>query len=123
MNVLSQHALIGAYSKEGQEWADELIQVLHQNAAYTCDFINSKFDGVEVSMPQGTYMIFVDCTRYCERTGVMLDEILKSGWDVGIGWQDGRKFGGSCHIRMNLASPFSKIQEACERLEKYVFTK
>jgi len=123
MNVLSQHALIGAYSKEGWEWADELLTVLEGNAKYTCDFINSKFDGVEVAMPQGTYMVFVDCTKYCERTGVTLDEILKAGWDVGVGWQDGRRFGGACHIRMNLASPLSKIKEACDRLEKYVFTK
>jgi cystathionine beta-lyase len=66
-------------------------------------------------------MIFVDCTEYCEHTGRSLREVLKAGWDVGVGWQDGRRFGASCHIRMNLAVPFSRIQDACERLEKYVF--
>lgn len=123
MNVLSQHALIGAYSKEGEEWADELIQVLGNNAKYACDFINSEFDGVSVQMPQGTYMIFPDFTEYCRRTGVTLDEILDLGFDCGIGWQDGRRFRGPCHIRMNLASPFSRIEEACDRLKKYVLTK
>ncbi|MBQ6836083.1 MAG: aminotransferase class I/II-fold pyridoxal phosphate-dependent enzyme [Clostridia bacterium] len=123
MNVLSQHALIGAYSKEGEEWAEELITVLENNAKYVCEFLNTKFDGVEVTMPQGTYMVFVDCTKYCQRTGTTIGEIIKAGWDVGVGWQDGKNFGGTCHIRINLASPFSMIKEACDRLEKYVFTK
>ena len=86
-------------------------------------FINEKLDGVSVTMPEGTYMIFLDCTEYCQQTGKNLNEVLKAGWNVGVGWQDGRKFKGSCHIRMNLAVPFSRIQAACDRLEKYVFVK
>lgn len=34
MNVLSMHALIGAYSPEGQEWLEELRQVLTGNIDY-----------------------------------------------------------------------------------------
>ena len=50
-----------------------------------------------------------------------LDQVIKAGWDVGVAWQDGRAFHGPCHIRMNLASPLSRIQEAFDRLDKYVF--
>lgn len=39
MNVLSMHALIGAYSATGEEWLDELRQVLTQNVDYACEFI------------------------------------------------------------------------------------
>ncbi len=121
MNVLSMHALIGAYSDEGQEWTDELREVLENNCRYVCRFINEQIDGAEVTLPEGTYMIFVDCSEYCNKTGKTLEEVLKSGWNVGVGWQNGKNFRGPCHIRMNLASPFSRIQEACERLKKYVF--
>ncbi|MCC2253146.1 hypothetical protein LKD70_01600 [Ruminococcus sp. CLA-AA-H200] len=72
-------------------------------------------------MPEGTYMIFLDLTGYCRRTGNTLDAVIKAGWDVGVSWQDGRAFQGPCHIRMNLASPFSRIQEAFDRLDRYVF--
>ena len=92
MNVLSMHALIGAYSQEGRAWADELRQVLEGNCKYAC-----------------------------RRTGKTLDQVIKAGWDVGVAWQDGRAFHGPCHIRMNLASPLSRIQEAFHRLDKYVF--
>lgn len=66
-------------------------------------------------------MVFLDCTEYCARSGKTIDEVLKEGWKVGVGWQDGRAFGGPCHIRMNLASPQSRIEDAFERLGKYVF--
>ncbi len=53
MNVLSMHALIGAYQPEGYEWVDELCQVLTENVDYACDFIAQHFEGIRVSKPQG----------------------------------------------------------------------
>lgn len=120
-NVLSMHALMGAYSDEGAEWAAELNTVLEENCRYTCEYIQKNCDGVEVTMPEGTYMIFLDCTEFCKKSGKTLDEVIKAGWEVGVGWQDGRRFMGPCHIRMNLASPYSRIKKACDRLGKYVF--
>lgn len=38
MNVLSMHALIGAYKSEGYEWVDELCHVLSENINYACDY-------------------------------------------------------------------------------------
>ena len=121
MNVLSMHALIAAYSDEGQEWADELREVISGNVDFACEYIRTHFEGVEVSRPQGTYMLFLDCTKWCECHHKTLDEVLKAGWDVGVAWQDGRKFHGTCHIRMNLALPLSRVEEAFDRLNKYVF--
>ena len=122
MNVLSMHALIGAYKKEGAEWVDELREVLSGNVNYACDFIDAHFDGVEVSKPQGTYMLFLDCTGWCEEHGKSVKALQKAGWDVGVAWQDGEQFFGKNCIRMNLALPFSRVQEAFERLDRYVFS-
>ena len=77
--------------------------------------------GVFAAMPQGTYMLFLDCTEWCEKNGKPMDELLKAGYRVGVGWQDGRPFHGEHSIRMNLALPFTRVQEAFERLDKYVF--
>ena len=49
MNVLSMHALIAAYSPEGSEWADELCAVLAGNIDFACNYIKTRFDGVEVT--------------------------------------------------------------------------
>lgn len=121
MNVLSMHALIGAYKQEGHEWVDELCQVLSRNVNYACDYVKQHFEGVEISKPQGTYMLFLDCSKWCEKHGKSIEELEQAGWDVGVTWQDGRAFHGPCSVRMNLALPFCKVEEAMERLRKYVF--
>ena len=121
MNVMSMHALIGAYKPEGYEWVEELRQVITGNVNFACDYIEKHFDGVTVSRPQGTYMLFIDCAGWLKKTGKTMDELLKAGWDVGVVWQDGRAFHGQTHIRLNLALPLSRVQEAFDRLDKYVF--
>lgn len=121
MNVLSMHALVGAYKLEGYEWLDELRQVLTGNVEFACRYIQDHFEGIEVSKPEGTYMLFLDCTKWCEKHGKTIDELQRAGVEVGVIWQDGRPFHGPCHIRMNLALPFSRVQEAFERLDRYVF--
>ena len=121
MNVLSMHALVGAYKPEGYEWLDELRQVLTGNVEFACRYIQDHFEGIEVSKPEGTYMLFLDCTKWCEKHGKTIDELQRAGVEVGVIWQDGRPFHGPCHIRMNLALPFSRVQEEFERLDLYVF--
>ena len=121
MNVLSMHALIGAYKPEGYEWVDELCQVLSNNINYGYDYIMKHFEGVQVSKPEGTYILFLDCTQWCKTHGKTIQELEKACWDVGVACQDGCMFIAPCAIRLNLALPFSKLQEALERLNKYVF--
>lgn len=121
LNVLVMHALIGAYSEEGMQWTDELCETLTGNVNYACSYIAEHFEGITVAKPEGTYMLFLDCTKWCEKNGKTLDELLVSGAEVGVIWQDGRPFHGPCHIRMNLALPLSRVKEAFRRLDEYVF--
>ncbi len=121
MNVMSMHALIGAYKPEGYEWVKELNETITGNVDFACRYIAEHFEGVTVSKPQGTYMLFIDCAGWLEKTGKTMDELMQAGWDVGVVWQDGRAFHGQTHIRLNLALPLSRVQEAFHRLDKYVF--
>ncbi len=121
MNVLSMHALIGAYQPEGYEWVEELKQVIDGNMDFACSYIEKHFDGVTVTRPEGTYMLFIDCAGWLEKHGKTMDELMAAGWEVGVVWQDGRAFHGQTHIRLNLALPLSRVQEAFRRLDKYVF--
>ena len=121
MNVLSMHALIGAYRPEGYDWVDELCQVLSGNVEYACKYIAEHFEGVTCAHPEGTYMLFVDCTEWCKAHNKTIQDVEHACWDVGVAVQDGTMFNGSCHIRMNLALPLSRVKDAFERMEKYVF--
>ena len=121
MNVLSMHALIGAYSAEGEAWVDELRAVLSENVGYGYGFIRDRFPGISVRKPEGTYMLFLHCEEWCAKHGRTLDDLLKAGTDVGVAWQDGRPFCDPWGIRMNLALPLHKVREAFGRLDRYVF--
>lgn len=121
MNVMSMHALLGAYQPEGYEWADELCQVIAGNVDFACDYIAQHFPGVTVSKPQGTYMLLLECGQWLAQHGKTMDDLLAAGWDVGVIWQDGRAFQAPTSIRMNLALPLSRVQEAFQRLDQYVF--
>ena len=119
-NVLSMHALLGAYSDEGAAWVDELREVLGRNAQIASEFFEG-IAGVDFARPQGTYMLYLDCGGWCAAHGMDIDELLRSGVEVGVLWQDGRPFGGEKTIRINLALPTTRLREALERLAAYVF--
>ena len=121
MNLMSMYALIGAYKDEGHQWVDELCETITENVTYAYNFIGEHFEGVELAMPQGTYLLYLDCSKWLETHGKTMDELMKMGYEVGVDWQDGRAFFAPNTIRMNLALPLSRVKEAFERLDRYVF--
>jgi cysteine-S-conjugate beta-lyase len=88
---------------------------------WACDFIAENFEGVKVSKPQGTYMLYLDCHDWLEAHGKTCDDLIRDGISVGVIWQDGRPFRWPDTIRMNLALPHARVQEAFRRLKEYVF--
>ncbi len=121
MNVLSMHALIGAYKTEGHEWVEELRQVIAENVDYAYDHITKNYKGIKLAKPQGTYMLYLDCEEWCKEHNMTLDNLYRAGTDVGVSWQDGRPFNRPYAIRLNLALPKSRVIEAFNRLDKHVF--
>lgn len=120
-NILSVHALIGAYSEEGNRWVEELRSVLTENAMFAYEYIKEHFEGVELAKPEGTYMLYLDCSKWCQTHGVTIDELIKRGVACGVIWQDGRPFNCDQTIRINLALPTQLVKEAFTRLDQYVF--
>lgn len=121
MNVLSMHALLGAYKPEGYEWVDELCGVLTENINYAYDFIMKNWKGISLAKPQGTYMLLLDCEEWCREHGKTIQELQDAGASYGVIWQDGRPFHVEYGIRMNLALPKALVEEALKRLDRYVF--
>ncbi len=119
-NILSVHALIGAY-RDSAEWVNEMISVIDENLAYACRYIQKCFQGVDLMRPEGTYMLFLDCGRFCRKHGVTIRELLERGVNCGVIWQNGEDFFWPDSIRLNVALPKSRLIEAMERLRKHVF--
>lgn len=117
MNILSMYGLLGAYTEEGEQWLSELLEVIDRNIDYAYHHIQTDYKGVEVSRPEGTYMMYLDCEGFCKEKGMTIDQLLKAGVEMGVIWQDGRDFLGDYCIRLNLALPHTLVTEAFERLD------
>jgi len=115
------HALIGGYSEIGMEWLEELNKVLEKNLNYAYDFITKNFRGVKVSKVEGTYMLFIDCEEFCKEKNITHEELLKNFWSKGITLHDGNLFQAPNSFRLSLASPFSMIEDAFDRMDKFIF--
>jgi len=120
-NIFSMHALIGGYSEIGMEWLEELNKVLEKNLNYAYDFITKNFRGVKVSKVEGTYMLFIDCEEFCKEKNITHEELLKNFWSKGITLHDGNLFQAPNSFRLSLASPFSMIEDAFDRMDKFIF--
>ena len=121
VNVLSMHALIGAFSDEGYVWADEMCSVIDKNLEYACNFIKENFPGVRVMRPQGTYMLYLDCAEWLKTHNDTIDALQKRGVMAGVIWQNGEAFIMKDTIRMNLALPYSYLVRAFDILKKKAF--
>ena len=119
-NILSTYALIGAYN-EGEAWADELCAVVDGNHARACAFFRDECPGVKLMRPQGSYMLFLDCGDWCDAHGVDFAALLRRGVEAGVIWQNGEDFFWPRSIRLNLALPRHKLDEALERLKNEAF--
>lgn len=118
-NVLSEAALIGAYSNDGEAWLDSLREVIEGNINLALDFF-SKIKGVDVIKPEGTYLIYPDFEKYLINKNISLYDLLVKCIEHGLLVSDGRIFGGKSTIRMNLAMPRKMLEEALDRFDKYI---
>ena len=122
MNVLSMHALIGAYSPGGQRLGGRAAPDHHRQRGLRLRLYRPALPRRGgVRSPRAPTCCSWTAPSGAKPTARPSTQVQQAGWDVGVAWQDGRAFHGPCHIRMNLALPLSRVQEAFDRLQKYVF--
>ena len=115
-NVFGALALQVAYDK-GEEWLGSLIQVLERNLNFLKTFINNRLPKVSVIEPEGTYLIWLDFRAFGLGHKELEKKILE---EANLALDSGYKFGagGEGFERINIAWPFSILQESLERIAK-----
>ncbi len=104
--------------EQGEEWLDELKGVLNENYGVLQAAVD-RMPGVSLVPLESTYLPWLDCSGLgLDDAGIkrLVEQDAKLWLDLGT------MFGpeGSGFVRMNLASPKSLVQEACNRLEQAV---
>ena len=117
-NYMGLIACQAAY-EGGEAWLEECKAYIWENACYVRDFLQRNLPAIHVIEPQGTYLMWLDCSGLGLTAGELEDLLLGKAHL----WPDiGTKFGerSGLFIRMALACPRSVLEEAMARLEKAV---
>ena len=112
-SALSNQATIAAYD-HSEDWLEELRTYLDGNFAMMKQLLDERLPKAVFSIPQGTYLAWVDLSGY----GLSEQELKKRISQAGVFVQFGEDFvdNADCFMRVNLASPRSVLQEGLERI-------
>lgn len=119
LNPFGPVALKAAYN-ESEEWIDELNQYLWDNYQALCQFFEKELPLCKVTQLEGTYLVWLDVTRYSNDVEKLCDDLLTKGkvW-VNPGTMYGAE-SGKGYIRINIACPRSRMMEGLERIKETI---
>ena len=118
LTTLGLVACQSAYTN-GYEWLNELKTYLKGNLDYVRTFINENLPEIKLVEPEGTYLIWLDCSEL----GVSYKELEKIIIDKAKLWLDGGIIFGkatSLFERINIACPRSVLVQALTNLEQAI---
>lgn len=113
-NPFSITAFEAAYC-HGDEWLDALMAYLQQSLDWVKGYINSTFDSLSLIAPEGTYLLWLDCREM----GLNNEELRQFFINQAkVGMNPGYVFGdsGSGFMRLNMATPRSRVQQAFQNI-------
>ena len=119
LNPFGVVALQAAYTEEGEEWLRQLMQYIHGNYEYLCQFIAEHMPQLVVTRLEGTYLAWVDCAAL-GMPSVDLERELQT--KAHVWFTNGQAYNpsGSTFLRINLACPRSILAEALVRFSSFV---
>jgi cysteine-S-conjugate beta-lyase len=115
-NILGYTAMLAAY-RDGQPWLDELLRYLEANRDFLVQYVRSHLRGVEVGVPEGTYLAWLDCRR----AGIPGHDPYTFFLEKArVGLNDGATFGrgGAGFVRLNFGCPRPMLTDGLERMRK-----
>ena len=115
LNSMGIIACQAAYD-HGSEWLESLKKYLEQNIIIATEFLNKRLPKVQVTKPEGTYLLWINLNQY-NLNKTQLENLIVNYAKL---WLDrGTLFGpeGEGFQRINIACQSSTLYEALDRLE------
>lgn len=116
LSIFSLTAFQAAY-EHGEAWLDELLEIVSSNMDYVVDALTTKVNGIKVSKPDGTYLLWIDYRDTGLSEKEMMELLLTKGK---LALEPGTKYGeaGNGFLRMNVACPRVTIEDGVARFIK-----
>ena len=114
-NILGYTAMLAAY-RDGQPWLDELLRYLESNRDFLVKHVRANLPGVEVGVPEATYLAWLDCRGAGIPNNDPFTFFLER---AKVSFNDGATFGrgGQGFVRLNFGCPRSLLMDGLERME------
>lgn len=115
-NIFGFEALKAAFTPQGEEWLEKLMQHLDSNWELLSSGL-ARFSKIKVRKPDATYLVWADFRR-TNLTDDQLNKLLIH--EAGLGFSPGTEYGhqGMGFQRINIACPNQTIELALQRLDK-----
>lgn len=116
--TLGSVAQEAAYTS-GEEWYQDLMKYLTENIDFALDFFEKRIPRIKIRRPEGTYLLWIDCSELNMKPEELSDFFLKK---CKVWLNDGSMFGhaGAMFQRMNIGTSRVVLKEALERIEREV---
>ncbi len=114
-NIFAERALIAAY-EYSEDWLDELLEYLEANRDFFIDYMKKRIPKLKPINPEGTYLIWVDCTELGMNPGELKDFFVNK---CKLALNEGQMFGeeGKAFQRFNIGCPRPILEETLYRIE------
>lgn len=101
----------------GEEWLEDLLAYIKENADITMSFIKKELPSLTVMEPDGTYLLWIDCRKLGLSDDEIKENLIKKGK---LGLEPGPKYGpgGEGFVRMNIACTRTTLMDGLERLKR-----
>lgn len=113
-NALTTFATIAAY-KQGGPWLDDLLAYLENTIAWIRQYLEKELPMVKLTIPEGTYQLWLDLSEL-NKSPEELRTFLPNKAKLAVSPGDWYGQGHGAYVRMNIASPLSKVQKAFKQL-------
>jgi len=105
--------------RHGAQWLDECLRYIEGNIDYVAQYCHDHIQGIDVIKPQAGFLAWFDCRGL----GMPHEDVVTLFRDKAcLGVNEGSMFGdaGRCHMRVNMGSPRSVLEQAMKQLEEAV---
>lgn len=115
VNPFGVTALMAAYTDEGAAWLKALNAYLRDNYKMLCDFFATRLPQFPVTILEGTYLVWIDCSALAADSETIERELLDNEkvW-INAGEMYGSE--GKHFIRINTACPRKRLADGLERI-------
>ena len=115
-NMVSIIATEAAYN-HGEQWLEQCLRYIEGNVDYVVQYCREHLPGIVAVKPQAGFLLWLDCTGL----GLEHDQVVDLFRNKArLAMNEGSMFGpaGRCHMRFNMGSPRSVIEQAMHQLHE-----